>query len=312
MLDEKAYFDQASAQQSVTNWSDDDDHDHLFLGHLRESPSSNILLVSVWNPSHKLNLWGHVVCKPIERGSCKWAALPPSRDNKSRQPAQVLAKYKVANGTSIPGILPLLTIIRKVEVLKIDNSNGKPQYAPFYSPASSWGCAYVCETSKEWQPRQKTGYHSFPPDAWSTEDRYTIMDNDYTATSMGPFILTLSANMTVLGLTGNTVDSWALQCSLHALALLEHGNLSCIPVALGEYYPITMTQARFDSCTQAWGTLDWYGVFAPENLTAESLGNDPTGGNPDRISKSAFVEGYPNTSFIDQAAAVFMVEQEHR
>ncbi|KIW55426.1 hypothetical protein PV05_04170 [Exophiala xenobiotica] len=152
----------------------------------------------------------------------------------------------------------------------------------------------------------------FPRDAWSTEDRYTIMDNDYTATSMGPFLLTLSANMTVLGLTGNTADSWALQCSLHALALLEHGNLSCIPVALGEYNPITITQARFDSCTQAWGTLDWDGVFAPENLTAESLGNDPTGGNPDRISKSAFVEGYPNTSFIDQAAAVFMVEQVHR
>ena len=152
----------------------------------------------------------------------------------------------------------------------------------------------------------------FPPNAWSTEDRYTIMDNDYTATSMGPFLLALSANMTILGLTGNTADSWALQCSLHALALLEHGNLSCIPVALGEYYPITMTQARFNSWTQAWGTIDWDGVFAPENLTAESLGNDPTGGNPDRISKSAFIEGYPNTSFIDQAAAVFMVEQVHR
>jgi len=42
--------------------------------------------------------------------------------------------------------------------------------------------------------------------------------------------------MTVLGLTGDTANSWALQTTLHALALLEHGNLSCIPVALGEYY----------------------------------------------------------------------------
>jgi len=42
--------------------------------------------------------------------------------------------------------------------------------------------------------------------------------------------------MTILGLTGDTANSWALQDTLHALALLEHGNLSCIPVALGESY----------------------------------------------------------------------------
>jgi len=42
--------------------------------------------------------------------------------------------------------------------------------------------------------------------------------------------------MTILGLTGDTANSWALQDTLHALALLDHGNLSCIPVALGESY----------------------------------------------------------------------------
>lgn len=52
-----------------------------------------------------------------------------------------------------------------------------------------------------------------------------------------------------------------------------------------------MTEQRFDMWTTLWGTLSWEGVFAPENLTFEALGNDPTGGNPYRISKSAFIEG---------------------
>lgn len=138
------------------------------------------------------------------------------------------------------------------------------------------------------------------------------MDNDYGSTAMIPFLLALAGNMTVLGLTGDTANSWALQCSLHALALLEHGNLSCIPVALGQYLPITMTEARFNAWTAAWGKLEWDGVFAPENLTAEGLGNDPTGGDPSRISKSAFLEGYPNGTFIGQSAAQFMVEQVHK
>jgi inosine-uridine nucleoside N-ribohydrolase len=152
----------------------------------------------------------------------------------------------------------------------------------------------------------------FPPQSWPTEDRYTIMDNDWSSTAMIPFLFALSANMTLLGLTGATGNTWALQSSLHGLALLEHGNLTCVPVALGQYCPITMTEARFNAWTQAWGTLDWDGVFAPENLTAESLGNDPTGGDPSRISKSAFIEGYPNTTFIGQSAAEFMVEQVHK
>lgn len=37
--------------------------------------------------------------------------------------------------------------------------------------------------------------------------------------------------------------------------------------------------------------------------------NDPTGGNPSRISPSAFIEGYPNTTFIDKSAPEFMIEQ---
>ncbi|KAH9832322.1 Inosine/uridine-preferring nucleoside hydrolase domain-containing protein [Rhodofomes roseus] len=135
------------------------------------------------------------------------------------------------------------------------------------------------------------------------------MDNDWSSTGFIPFLIALNANMTVLGLTGNTADSWALQCTLHALATLEHGNLSCIPVALGQPYPFMMTEQRFDMWTTLWGTLDWDGVFTPENLTYEAEGNDPTGGNPYRISKGAFIEGYPNTTYISQSAPEFMIEQ---
>ena len=62
---------------------------------------------------------------------------------------------------------------------------------------------------------------SFPPASWPLKDRYVIMDNDYSNTAHIPFLIALSANMTVLGLVGDTANSWALQCSLHALALLE-------------------------------------------------------------------------------------------
>ena len=64
---------------------------------------------------------------------------------------------------------------------------------------------------------------------------------------------------------------------------------------------------------QLWGNLAWQGAFAPENLTAESEGEDPTGEDPSRISKAAFIEGYPNTTALKgYTAAQFMVEQVHK
>lgn len=52
------------------------------------------------------------------------------------------------------------------------------------------------------------------------------------------------------------------------------------------------------------------GAFAPENLTYEALGNDPTSGDPRRVSRAAFSEGFPNTTFAaDTNAAYFMVQQ---
>lgn len=124
-----------------------------------------------------------------------------------------------------------------------------------------------------------------------------------------PFLIALAGNMTVLGLTGSIGDTFALQSTLHALGLLEHGNLSCIPVALGEYYPIIQTQQQFNTWKTLWGQLAWSGMYNPENLTAEAEGSDPSSGNPNRISKSAFLEGFPNTTYIAQSAPEFMVEQ---
>jgi inosine-uridine nucleoside N-ribohydrolase len=50
-----------------------------------------------------------------------------------------------------------------------------------------------------------------------------------------------------------------------------------------------------------------------KNNTAESLGSDPTSGDPDRLIAAAFVEGFPssrpNTS---TSAANLMVEMVHR
>ena len=58
-----------------------------------------------------------------------------------------------------------------------------------------------------------------------------------------------------------------------------------------------------------WHFRAWEGAFAPENLTNEALGNDPTSGDPTRISKAALFEGYPNTTFASRDAAWFMIQQ---
>jgi len=39
------------------------------------------------------------------------------------------------------------------------------------------------------------------------------------------------------------------------------------------------------------------------------MGNDPTSGDAGRISPSAFIEGYPNNTYIDTSAAQFMIDQ---
>ncbi|CZT25243.1 related to inosine-uridine preferring nucleoside hydrolase [Ramularia collo-cygni] len=137
-----------------------------------------------------------------------------------------------------------------------------------------------------------------------------IFDNDWNSVGFVPFLQALKANWDVLGLVSDTSDSWALQCGLHALAILEVGDLECIPVYRGANYPLLNTPGLYRAWADVHGRLPWEGAFAPENQTKEALGNNPTSGDPNRISKSAFKEGYPNNTFAsDISAAEFMVQQ---
>jgi inosine-uridine nucleoside N-ribohydrolase len=159
--------------------------------------------------------------------------------------------------------------------------------------------------------------------------RYAILDNDWGSTSFIPILLGVDAGINILGVascmslyhmlvyslaeTGYlaTGDSWQRQGAYHALAALEIGNLSCIPVVYGATYPLINTVARMHTWEALNGPLVYQGVFAPYNATAEALGADPTSGtDPNRIEKAAFVEGFPNTTTLpDEVAAKFMVEQ---
>ncbi|KAI5208619.1 nucleoside hydrolase [Aureobasidium subglaciale] len=136
-----------------------------------------------------------------------------------------------------------------------------------------------------------------------------ILDNDWGVAGFIPYLMALDAGWEVLGLVSDTANSWAEQCGLHALATLEVGNLSCIPVHKGADYPILNTPELFQTWEMVHGKLAWEGAFAPENLTNEALGNDPTSGDPSRVSKAALYEGYPNTTYASKDAAWFMIQQ---
>ncbi|KAK5000455.1 hypothetical protein LTR66_000702 [Elasticomyces elasticus] len=136
-----------------------------------------------------------------------------------------------------------------------------------------------------------------------------ILDNDWSPAGFIPYLQALSAGWDVLALTSNTGNAWNLQVALHALATLEIGNLSCIPVYLGSDYPLLNTPGLFQAWEDVHGVLPWQGAFKPENLTAEALGSDPTSGNPRRISRAAFTEGFPNTTAdTSMSAANFMTD----
>ncbi|KAH7024787.1 Inosine/uridine-preferring nucleoside hydrolase domain-containing protein [Microdochium trichocladiopsis] len=139
-----------------------------------------------------------------------------------------------------------------------------------------------------------------------------IIDNDWTSVGFVTFLLAVDAGWDVLGLVGDTANSWARQTSLHGLALLEIGNLSCIPVHKGADYPLLNTPTQHQTWELLHGPLPYIssaGAFKPENATAEALGNDPTSGDPTRISRAAFIEGFPNTTLAGETAAAWMVEQ---
>ncbi|KAL2074892.1 hypothetical protein VTL71DRAFT_8672 [Oculimacula yallundae] len=148
----------------------------------------------------------------------------------------------------------------------------------------------------------------------SAEKRYAIIDNDWTTAGFIPFLQALDGGIEVLAVTSSTANSWQKQCAYHALATLEIGNLSCIPVYEGATYPLINTYERFQAWEAVHGNLPWQGAFAPYNATAEATGLDPTAGSdPNRIVKSAFPEGFPNTTTVPSvSAAQIMIESVHK
>lgn len=92
----------------------------------------------------------------------------------------------------------------------------------------------------------------------STAGTKIILDNDWSTAGFIPYLMALDAGWDVLGLVGDTGDSWALQTSLHGLATLEAGNLSaCIPVYKGSDYPLVNTPELFQAWEDLHGDLPW-------------------------------------------------------
>lgn len=144
----------------------------------------------------------------------------------------------------------------------------------------------------------------------STAGTKIILDNDWSTAGYIPILLALDAGWDVLGIVGDTSDTWALQASLHGLATLEVGQLSsCIPVYKGADYPLINTPELFQTWEDLHGDLVWQGAFKPYNATHEALGNDPTSGDPQRVVREAFAEGYPNGTLAGNQSAAWMVEQ---
>lgn len=92
----------------------------------------------------------------------------------------------------------------------------------------------------------------------STAGTKIILDNDWSTAGFLTYLMALDAGWDVLGIVGDTGDTWALQASLHGLATLEVGNLSsCIPVYKGSDYPLVNTPELFQTWEDLHGDLAW-------------------------------------------------------
>ncbi|KAF2162482.1 hypothetical protein M409DRAFT_69080 [Zasmidium cellare ATCC 36951] len=154
---------------------------------------------------------------------------------------------------------------------------------------------------------------NYTTNATSTYRPKIILDNDWGIAGFIPIFQALKAGWDIVGIVSDTANSWALQTGLHALATLQVGGLGCIPVYRGADWPLLNRPGLYRAWADVHGVLAWEGAFAPENLTYEALGNDPTSGDPDRVSRAAFEKpgyGYPNITFVPDITAVeFMVQQ---
>ncbi|KAI9034888.1 uncharacterized protein KD926_005164 [Aspergillus affinis] len=147
------------------------------------------------------------------------------------------------------------------------------------------------------------------PVASQEDKKYAILDNDWGPVSFLPFLIAAKSDVDILGLISDTGNTWQHQCALHALANLEIANLTCVPVYPGATWPLINTPHRFQAWETIHGDLPFQGAFALENQTAEAEGNDPSSGDPNRVVRGAFVEGFPNTTVNDSTTgANFLVE----
>lgn len=138
-----------------------------------------------------------------------------------------------------------------------------------------------------------------------------IVDNDwFGAASFIPVLQLLDANVDVLGLTVVVGNSWVDHTTLHPLRFVELANLN-IPVYKGATYPLLNTAFRTETWERMHGMLPYKGAFTQQNLTAEALGFDPTGGDPTRIVPSAVPEGLPTRTAKEINAVNFLIEQVH-
>lgn len=84
-----------------------------------------------------------------------------------------------------------------------------------------------------------------------------IINNDWGLNGYIIFLLAIDAGWDVLGIVGDTANTWARQASLHALALLEIGNLTCIPVHKGCDYPLLNNPETFELWQMLYSELPW-------------------------------------------------------
>lgn len=123
----------------------------------------------------------------------------------------------------------------------------------------------VPSTKRPGQPAKQHNSHLLTRDnssSSSTAGTKVILDNDWSTAGFIPYLMALDAGWDVLGLIGDTSDSWALQTSLHGLATLEVGNLSsCIPVYKGSDYPLINTPELFQTWEDLHGDLAWVSKY---------------------------------------------------
>lgn len=138
-----------------------------------------------------------------------------------------------------------------------------------------------------------------------------ILDNDWGSTDFVTVYQALQSNYHLIGLTSVTGNTWSLQSALHALRALQLGNLTgCVPVYEGATYPLLNTPDLFQQWQLIHGAFPWQGAYAPYNATAESIGFNPTSGDPNRVNAPSFIGGtVPDQSLLaGRQAASFMVD----